>query len=179
MPDTQCVNRCRFVATAMFICLASTGIGFVASAFAGLGYGLDYRYNWGSGDADPVLSMLALYLGTTGSFFAGVFWCFFMHRRLCQQSAGNLPAGGITYGLKAGVAATLVLHGGLILNILLHAPGRLDLNVLVFVGIGLVCGVVAGLILGAVGGQLMEWCAITGASEPTVPSSPESGEGEP
>jgi hypothetical protein len=181
MSDTQCVNRCRFVATTILVCLASTGIGFVASAFAGLGYGLNYRYNPAQGElpVDPVLSMLALYLGTTASLFAGVFWCFFMHRRLCQQGAGNLLAGGITYGLKAGVAATLVLHGGLILNILLHAPGRLDLNALVFVGIGLVCGVVAGLILGAVGGYLVSRCVSVAESTPppSTPPTPDSASG--
>ena len=142
--------------TAVLICVAGTFVGFVASIYAAIGYGLQYRYHEG-GDADPVLTIWALWLGTGSSLAASIAWTVVMLR-----SAHERDRGSVKYGLIAGIGATCVLHGGLIFDLLMHAPSRLDVNVLWnvlwFVGIGLACGLVAGFILGGIGGQLVAWC---------------------
>jgi len=161
MSDTLPPRIARFIPMIVVVCLVATFIGFVASAFAGLGYGLSYRFHpptHSDLDINPVLSTLAVILGTTFSAVAGVAWSVIMVRSARQGADRFVPA-GVRWGIALGILATFIMHGGLVLAILYAAPAKINPGVFIYLGIGIFCAVVAGLVLGALGGWLCELAA--------------------
>lgn len=162
MFDTQCLNQRRLSATTTFVCVASTVIGLLAGTLAALDYVVFYQSGLG-------VVLLGTLSGAGASLVVGIAWCSYMRRQLGQGGPRGLTRRGLVAGILAGIAATLVLHGILLVSIVLLTRPDLDIGVLFLVEFGLLCGVVAGLILGAVGGYLVSCCG--SVAEPTLPPS--------
>ena len=152
------------------VCTGATILGLFAGLAAYAGYSFPVAMS-ASGPRLPAdTGALARDLGASGGLAAGVLWCAFMIRRARRVGRTNLIKVAARRGMLAGLAATLLLHAGLMAHIALFSEVSLDGCLPV---VGLVCGLVSGLVLGYVGGLMC-----SAPLEPLSPA-PSAGPAEP
>jgi len=145
----------RFYGLTVLVCLSATALagflGFYASfLYGGLSIG---------GSRDPAVATVAAFTRVYGALWgavtglmAGLIWCRSMYREVAHAETVRFGAAGAWLGLKVGALSTVLLHVGLVL-----AGGHLmlldRLPALPFgLALGLVFGIPAGSILGAICG---------------------------
>lgn len=156
MESTQVRNRFPWPAIVPVAVVVCVGIGWFFGTTAGAFYVNDFYPHRAIGAAHPPrLVHLGRILGMTSGFLVAVCWSCAM-LWIMRQAVIKRPIAKASFmGLIAGLVSTAVLHAGLVLRIM-NDPGRPARNLLDVapLGIGICCGIVAGAMLGALGGVL-------------------------
>lgn len=178
VPDKINPYSLRFIILAIVVCIAATALSGFLGLLASLLYGgLDV-----SEGRNPQTALLAnwcilvgLWGGSISGLLAAIIWCGRMLRRIRNGEVDGLGGKGRWDGIKVGVIATLWLHASLMLTADFisgfESPNSEGLVVLMFLPvIGLVFGISAGLILGAVFGYMCQAMAKSTAGELNNPA---------
>lgn len=167
------------MALTIIVCAAAGSAGFFFGALAAegyaWGYGVNVKITWesffgalaaggyGQEPGAPNFEVVpgGMLLGTASGLLVGGAWCWYMIRLARSEPGVPLILQGSLFGLLSGLASTLMLHAGLMAN-----SGMVNLPVL---GIGLLCGIVAGLGVGLMEGVLCKVARIL-ARRPVPPA---------
>ncbi|MBP7747994.1 MAG: hypothetical protein KA383_17915 [Phycisphaerae bacterium] len=161
--ETHVARRSVVLFTCIVLVLGTVTAGFFG-LFAGAAYG--FMVSW---DA-PVFGVIGLCCGAFAGLLAGVAWCWVMIRRARRSSERGLAGLGALVGFGVGVLSTILLHA-----LLMFMSSHADDMVLL---IGLGCGAVAGLAVGAICGALLRWFAPAATPPPETPPAVPTGEDE-
>ncbi len=137
-----------FVILAILVCVAAGLVETFFGALAAGGYemGVEAEADQGaeSGGRNLFPFSTGIVLGAVSGILVGAAWCWPMIRLARRGPGMSLVGNGILYGILAGVGSTVVLHLGLVI-----ATREANLPI---IGIGFLCGVVAGFFVGLISG---------------------------
>lgn len=141
-PSTFCPST-RLRRTCAALRLLAVGPGAFFGIVAGLYYSGPQRWSL----LNPVIAGVGL--GALGGYIAGAFWVrrmvnHYTSNRVPRPLFDDMTKTGFSFGTRAGMTATLILHAGLIL-----VTGLFE-ALLFLVPIGLIVGAVAGGVAGSV-----------------------------
>lgn len=144
--------RRRLAAVLIVVSLAAGFVGGLFGFLAGLGYGLSFYL--GGGDSTSIgyskfIERLGLGVGAAVGAMAGVAWCWQMTRRASEDRLARPLQTSAWLGFQAGWAATILLQA-----VLWWADNEVNPALL---AIGLVCGSVAGPVLGCMMSGVIPW----------------------
>lgn len=153
------INPCcsRFKKLAIGVCFSAT----IVSGFMGYLASLLYSLKPVEGYVGLVRK-IGIVWGSTCGLYAGILWCRWMAKRIQTGEITGLGEYGKSQGIKAGALATVFLHTGLLFTAgLISGFGPLSgdwflvtlLAVMEALCIGLLFGLPAGHILGAIFGS--------------------------
>ncbi len=126
--------------------------------------------------------------GALTGLIAATLWCRGVFRAVARGQHERLIGRGAVLGGGAGLLSAILLHLGLVVTTLIRhgLPPELNSETLVIAAIGIpmiftlggVCGIIPGLILGALGGALCRTAVLRAAPPPaphdTTPGGPVS-----
>lgn len=154
------IRRMPLVIIAVAVCLASVVVGWFFGGLAAIGYVLHGSTMLDLKVPSQQMRGVGPLAGVVGGLLAGLLWCCVIVRRVVRRrSDESLVLAGCIWGVLVGVLTTVEVHATLfwVARMVSWPVPRSDVRW--FLGIGLVCGAVAGGLLGLASGAACGWVA--------------------
>ncbi len=148
------LSRAKLCSVIIAVGSMSGVMGALFGLLAGLMYDVATSGSWaGPGEG---LGEVGCIVGGLGGLAAAIGWLRYMSRLGKTSGCHGMIGGGGRRGIREGLLVTLVLHAGLVVAAMLGTEPKPHAGVVLsLLGVGLPCGMIAGVLVGRIGGALM------------------------